>query len=156
MKRACFAVAAWPCEGRCGTSSETAAEVRKRNKKWQFGGFHGLGCLWLGGTRSRDYLPARATLNVQSTRHGARPGPTLAPTVVYTRPPCVPRCRGREERPAAGRETVSMCKKSALGRRFEVYIYLVPGMCYFLVGMNCPTPTPEFIPLTCHAVLKRG
>ena len=43
-------------------------------------GLHGPGWLWLGGKRSRDYLPVFATLNAQSTHHGARPRPKLAPT----------------------------------------------------------------------------
>ena len=45
------------------------------------------------------YLPARATLNAQSTRHGARPGPTLAPWCTG-RGPRMPRSREREEKPA--------------------------------------------------------
>ena len=37
-------------------------------------GSHCPSRLWLGGKRFREYMSARATLNAQSTRHGARPG----------------------------------------------------------------------------------
>ena len=43
------------------------------------GGSMGLVGSYLGGKRSRDYLPDRAALNAQSTHHGARPGPKLVP-----------------------------------------------------------------------------
>ena len=54
--------------------------------KMTFGGFASA---WLAlsswsesgrvGKQSRDYLPEFAAFNGQSTRHRARPGPTLAP-----------------------------------------------------------------------------
>ena len=62
-------------------------------------GFQMSGEARRGGKRSRDFLPDRATLNAQSARHGARPGPRTC-AVVYRRPPCVPRSREREKRPA--------------------------------------------------------
>ena len=70
-------------EGCCG-ASETAEE-RNKGEKWRFyfltvWGFYGPAWLWLGGKRSRENEPARATLNAQSTRHGARPGPKVAPS----------------------------------------------------------------------------
>ena len=43
-------------------------------------GFHRPAWLWLGGNRSRDCVPARATLTAQSTRHRARPGAKLEPS----------------------------------------------------------------------------
>ena len=73
-------------------------------KNGRLGVFHWPGWLWLGGKRSRDYLPARSTLNAQSTRHGARPGPKLAPGVLYTRPPYMPRSREGDERSVAREE----------------------------------------------------
>ena len=67
-------------EGCCG-ASETAEE-RNKGEKWRFyfltvWGFYGPAWLWLGGKRSRENEPARATLNAQSTRQGVRQGPTL-------------------------------------------------------------------------------
>ena len=61
----------------CCSTSIPAAEVK--HKQRCFGGLHGPGLLYLVGKRSRGYLPDCATLNTQSKRHGARPGPTLAP-----------------------------------------------------------------------------
>ena len=49
---------------------------------------HCLARLWLGGKRSRGYLPDFATLNFQSTHHGARPGPTLALSCTSGSPAC--------------------------------------------------------------------
>ena len=69
-------------------------------------GFHSPAWLWLGGKRSREKEPARATSNAQSTRHGARPGPKKM-RLVYTRPPCVSCSREHEKRPAAGREELA-------------------------------------------------
>ena len=47
--------------------------------------------------RSRDCLPAGATLNAQSTtRHEARPGPKLAPSV-HAGPLRAPQSRAREQ-----------------------------------------------------------
>ena len=44
--------------------------------------FRFLARLWLGGKRSRDYLPLlRVLIATLSARHGARPGPKLAPSV---------------------------------------------------------------------------
>ena len=52
----------------------------------------------------RNYLPDLTTLDAQSTYHGARPGPTLAPWCTGGSP-FVPYSRERENRPAAGGET---------------------------------------------------
>ena len=43
--------------------------------------FHGPAWLWIGGKRSRQKQPDRATLGAQSTRHGARPGSNVCRTV---------------------------------------------------------------------------
>ena len=64
------------------------------------------------GKQSRETEPARATLNAQSTRHGARPGPKLAP--YCTRGPRLCQSsREREKRPAAGRDKLAHAQKSA-------------------------------------------
>ena len=70
----------------------------------------------LGGLASRKAVPR----NKASLRDFERPGhapwsPAGARTctVVYTRPPCVPRSREREKRPAAGREKLDHAPKSA-------------------------------------------
>ena len=47
----------------------------KNKQKTEMGVFHSLGWLWLSGTRPRDHLPYHATLDPQSTGHGARLGP---------------------------------------------------------------------------------
>ena len=73
-------------------------------------GFHCLAKLWLGGNRSRDYLPVCANLNAQSARHGATcRGANLY--LLYRLPPCVPRSREREERPAGVKEKVADVQK---------------------------------------------
>ena len=70
-------------------------EVKKWREKYYSGVSHDPRWQSLGGKRSRDYLPGRTTLNAQSTRHGARPGPTLAPRC--TREPLrTPQPRARE------------------------------------------------------------
>ena len=69
----------------------------------RFRGLHGPGWLWMVGKRSHGYLPDFATLNGQSTRHGARPGPTLAPWYTGGSPAC-PAAESARRRPAAGRE----------------------------------------------------
>lgn len=50
-------------------------------RSFLYGGLNGPDSLWLGGKRPRDDVPARVSLNAQSTRHGARLGPALAPQV---------------------------------------------------------------------------
>ena len=50
-------------------------------KKTQIWDFHCPARLGRGEMKSRDYLRDRVTLNAQSTRHGARPGPKLTPSV---------------------------------------------------------------------------
>ena len=74
---------------------DVAAQQRAtKKKKTENAVFYHPGWLWRRGTRSRDYLPARATLNAQSTRHGARPGPELAPSV-HAAPVRAPQPRGK-------------------------------------------------------------
>ena len=57
-----------------GTHSSSLANFGKN--VW---GSHRPGWLWVVGNRSRVYLAVFATSNPQSTCHGPRPGPTLAP-----------------------------------------------------------------------------
>ena len=66
-------------------------------------GFNCPARLWLEGKRSRDYLPVRATLNAHSARHGARPGPKVAPSV-HADPLHAPQQRARGK--TLGREDV--------------------------------------------------
>ena len=56
---------------------------------------------------------ATQVLNAQSTRHGARPGPTLAPWCTGGAP-CVPRSREREKRPTARREKLCIPEKKTI------------------------------------------
>ena len=73
-------------------------------------GFHCPAWLGFGGKQSRDYPPARATLNAQSMRHGARPGPKLVPW--RTRGPLrAPPPRAREKTRG---QNGAMCKKKTL------------------------------------------
>ena len=66
----------------------------------------------LRGKQPRDYLPDFATLNAQSTRHRARPGPKAC-AVVYRRAPCVPRSRERQKRPTgAGAKRANVQNKT--------------------------------------------
>ena len=72
--------------------------------------------------------PARGTLlNVQSTRHGARPEPKLARYLFSTRVPCVLHSREGEKSPAAGREKVSNVPKESISDIYlirSIYIYV--------------------------------
>ena len=71
---------------------------------------HCLARLYLRGIRPRDYMPDFAALNAQSTSHGARPGPKLAPVVRagLLRAP-VP--RAREKPRGRKRNKTPTCKK---------------------------------------------
>ena len=51
-------------------------------------GLYGPGCLHMLGMPPRGYLTVFATLNPQSTCHGPRPGPTLAPWCSGGPPAC--------------------------------------------------------------------
>ena len=94
---------------------------QKIKKKVEMRVFHRPVWLWLSGTRPRDYLPDRATLNAQSTRHGTWPGLNLR--LAYTRVPCcVPRSRERKERPADGRQTIADVQNKCIR-----YIYTQGG-----------------------------
>ena len=55
---------------------ESSPLLQTDDKMWVF---HCLARLSLGGKQPRDYLADFAALNAQSTRHGTRPGPKLAP-----------------------------------------------------------------------------
>ena len=61
----------------------------------------------------------RATLNAKRKGHGAQPGPKLAPYVVYTVAPCVPRSREREKKPATASGKVTNA---------HIYIHTAPGI----------------------------
>ena len=65
--------------------------------------FHFLARLCLGGKRIRDHLPVRATLNVHSANHGARPWPKLAPECTGG-PPALPSAQPRARGKARGRK----------------------------------------------------
>ena len=71
-------------------------------------GFHGLARL--RGKQPRDYLPDFATLNAQSTRRGARPGPKLAPWCTRGPPACLAAESARKD-PRAPDESVQMSPK---------------------------------------------
>ena len=62
---------------------------------------------------TRDHLPDRATLNAQSTRHGARAGLKLASSV-HAGPLCAPQPRARGKTPGRERNRCR-CDKQALG-----------------------------------------
>ena len=73
----------------CCSTSKTAAERSKNEKNDIFGVCMGLvGSTELVGKQSRDHSPDFATLNAQSTRHEARPGPTLASWCIDESPAC--------------------------------------------------------------------
>ena len=78
--------------------------------------FHCPARLWLGGKRSRDFLPDRATSNAESARHGARPVPNLR-QVCRRPPPARPAADSGRKDPRPGKKRSSMCKKSA----FDTY-----------------------------------
>ena len=79
--------------------------------------FHCLAGLWLSG--KRDYLPVRATVNAQSARHGARPGPKLAPSV-QAAPLRAPQPRAREK--TRGRNTKGgRCAKETAHVTIKMY-----------------------------------
>ena len=63
----------------------------------------------------RRHLPDFATLNAQSTRHGARPGPTLAPSCTGEPPAC----------PAAERQgkTRQRREKFCIAEKRQLYTY---------------------------------
>ena len=87
--------------------------MKKWREKYYSGVSHDPRWQSLGGKRSRDYLPGRTTLNAQSTRHGARPGPTLAPRC--TRAPAYPAAEGARNDPRPAEQGMQMCKNSAFG-----------------------------------------
>ena len=64
-----------------------------------------------------DYLPARATLNAQSTSHGPRPGPALSPWCTSDPPSCPPAESARQD-PRKAEKRSPMCKNSVLWRSF--------------------------------------
>ena len=73
----------------------------------------GLVWLWLDGKRSRDYLPAFATLNAPSTSHGARPGPKLAPSVPGG-PPACPAAESARKDSRSEQKRYPMCEKKLI------------------------------------------
>ena len=76
-----------------------------------FWGLHEPGWLHPVGKQSRDYLPDFATLNDRArAREPGRDPPFYI--VVYRRPPCVPRSREREKRPAGAKEKRADIRKS--------------------------------------------
>ena len=67
------------------------------------------------------YLPDRATMNAESARHGARPGPKRAP--------CVQAAPLRAPQPRAGGQTLGRKKKVAhVQKKCTWYIFVLPGM----------------------------
>ena len=73
-------------------------------------GLHGPGWLYALGIPPRGYFPDFAALNPQSTRHGARPGPKLAPWIEACSCPATESARkdtGAEE------QKMPMSKKSS-------------------------------------------
>ena len=114
-------------------SSRGRKEKRKNDKP---GGIHGPGWLWLGGKRSREYLPVFATSNTQSTRHVARSGPkTHAYLIVYTRVHCVPRRRERKK-VGSRAEKQRGCRRATKRARY-VHTYLVHIKPYTPAGAWC-------------------
>ena len=85
--------------------------------------FHCLARLWLGGKRSRDYLPVRATSTTQTARHRARPEPKLAPGV-KTGPLRVPQPRARGTTRGRKRKGGPCAKKSEFGA-YLVYLFFL-------------------------------
>ena len=75
---------------------------------------HRPGRLGLGGTRSRQKEPARATLDAQSTRHGVRPGPKSAPQCTGGAPACAPAGSARKGPPPA-EKCMQTCNTNAFG-----------------------------------------
>ena len=103
-------------DGCCGTS-KTAVE---RGEKLKIA-FWGVAWAWLAlaSRKAISWLIARLRdLNAQSTRHGARPGPTC--TVVHRWVPCVPSRRERENRPTAGRGKSCVPEKKSILHRVKL------------------------------------
>ena len=96
--------------------SKCCYRVDHWSKQAEMRGFHCLARLWLGGKRSRDFLPDRATSNAESARHGARPVPNLR-QVCRRPPPARPAADSGRKDPRPGKKRSSMCKKSA----FDTY-----------------------------------
>ena len=116
------------CYGTCSRNSSRA----KNKKKMIFWGFPWPCLARRIGKRSRDYLPARSTVNVQSTRHGSRPGAKVAPRSVHAAPlrAVQPRARGRL---TAGREKHGHVQKVCIWR---IYILLCTNVYIFLEHLH--------------------
>ena len=80
-------------------------------------GLHGPGWLYVLGMPPRGYLPIFATLNPQSTCHGPRPGPTLAPWCSGGLPACSGAESTRKD-PRPEEKKMSMCKR-------KTHLYIV-------------------------------
>ncbi|CAM9856851.1 unnamed protein product [Laminaria digitata] len=88
-----------------------------RMKKQSLQVLHAPGWPWEVGMPSLDHLSGFTTLNAQSTRYGARPGPKLEPCVHAA--PRVPRGREHEKSPTAGR-----VKNADVRKKFIWYIVM--------------------------------
>ena len=88
LKRGCCTVAAYVAFDSCCGSSKTAAERGENRKNDVLAGCTGLVASSWSESDPRGYLPDFATLSAQSTRHGSRPGPTLATWCTGRSPAC--------------------------------------------------------------------
>lgn len=120
-----------PCWSKMGSDGDLAGDVRDdgKNPVHRFVGLRCPAWLRLGGQRSRDYLPARATLNAQGTRDVARLTLTFY-AVVCARPPLLapqpPRSRGKTR---GRKKNAWQCAKQV----FHTYSYIhinIPGTRY--------------------------
>ena len=86
-------------------------------------GMHAPGWLYVLEMPPRGYLPVLATLNPQSTCHGPRPGPTLAPWCTGGLLAC-PGAENTRKDPRPDEKKMPMCIKTRLYMvRRTVYIH---------------------------------
>ena len=76
-------------------------------------------------------MPVRADLNAKSARRG---GPSLR--LVYRRPPCVPRSREREKRPAAETETVADVQKKNIWHIYNCSLLIVYVRSWYILSIT--------------------
>ena len=87
-----------PCRSRTAAAGTDMADSTLQQHTGRYlRGFHEPDRRWLIGKRSRGYLLDFATLNAQSTRHGARLGPTIAPWCTGGPPACPPAKSARKD-----------------------------------------------------------
>ena len=98
-----------------GNQCEPSGEGHAKDVGYFFDhvGLHASGWLCVLGMPPCGYLPVFATVNPQSTCHGPRPGPTLAPSCTGGLPAC-PGAESTRKDPRRQEKKKSMCKKTHL------------------------------------------